>query len=350
MGADNNSQIRQAFYERLAEQGLAPLWEVLHNLVPATPNTACGAAFWSYREIRSLLMEAGDLITAHEAERRVLVLENPFHRGQARITNSLYAGLQLIRPGEVARAHRHTQSALRFIVEGDGAFTAVDGEKAYMERGDLILTPPWQWHDHGCEASEPTVWIDGLDLPMLAYFAAGFAEPGSVEAQQTSRPIGDSRARFGVNMAPVDWRPSGQASPVFHYPYAPARDALERMSCAEAWDPVHGLKMRYLNPCTGADALPTISTFLQMLPKSFRGDVYRCTDAAVYFVVEGNGRTKIGDAQTLWQKDDIFVVPNWAEHAHEADSDSVLFSFSDRVVHEKLGFWREQRGAALFLD
>lgn len=295
------------------------------------------------------------MISAAEAERRVLVLDNPAYAGQSRITNSLYAGLQLIRPGEVARAHRHSQSALRFIVEGSGAFTAVGGEKAYMERGDLILTPPWQWHDHGCEASSPTVWLDGLDLPMVGYFAAGFAEPGQVQAQQTSRPVGDARARFGANMAPVDWRPSGMASPVFHYPYAQSREALERLRRAERWDEVHGLKMRYINPMTGADALPTISTFLQLLPRGFRGESYRSTDASVYFVMEGSGSTMLCSgakerSQLTWSKDDIFVVPNWMEHALEVQEEAVLFSFSDRVVHEKLGFWREQRGDASLVE
>jgi gentisate 1,2-dioxygenase len=341
---------RSEFYERLRSAGLSPLWEVLHNLVPPAPNTACALAHWRYRDVRPLVMEAGDLISAAEAERRVLVLGNPAYPGQSRITNSLYAGLQLIRPGEIARAHRHSQSALRFVVEGSGAFTAVDGEKAFMERGDLILTPPWQWHDHGCEADTPTIWLDGLDLPMVAYFAAGFAQPSQVLTQEASRPVGDARARFGANMAPLDWRSSGMASPVFHYPYAQSREALERMRRAEGWDDVHGLKMRYINPMTGADALPTMSTFLQLLPKGFRGEHYRSTEASVYFVVEGVGSTQLGSTTLEWTKDDIFVVPNWIKHAHVSSEDAVLFSFSDRVVHEKLGFWREQRGETVLVD
>jgi hypothetical protein len=78
----------------------------------------------------------GTLITAREAERRVLVLENPGLRGASSITRTLYAGLQLILPGEVAPSHRHTQSALRFVLEGKGAYTAVDGERASMHPGD----------------------------------------------------------------------------------------------------------------------------------------------------------------------------------------------------------------------
>ncbi|SQB29014.1 gentisate 1,2-dioxygenase [Citrobacter koseri] len=139
---------RQQFYQHISGQNLTPLWESLHHLVPQTPNANCAPAYWNYQEIRPLLLESGNLIGAKEAVRRVLVLENPALRGQSSITATLYAGLQLILPGEVAPSHRHNQSALRFIVEGQGAFTAVDGERTQMHPGDFILTPQWRWHDH----------------------------------------------------------------------------------------------------------------------------------------------------------------------------------------------------------
>jgi len=144
---------RAEFYERLSNERLAPLWEVLSALVTPTPRTPAVAASWSFLQIRPLLMEAGELITAAEAERRVLILENPALPGQSRITQTLYAGLQLILPGEVAPAHRHIQNALRFIMDGDGAFTALDGERAYMHKYDLILTPALCWHDNGNETN-----------------------------------------------------------------------------------------------------------------------------------------------------------------------------------------------------
>lgn len=143
------SRDRQRFYQQISGQNLTPLWESLHHLVPQTPNANCAPAYWNYQEIRPLLLESGQLIGAKEAVRRVLVLENPQLRGQSSITSSLYAGLQLIMPGEVAPSHRHNQSALRFVVEGHGAFTAVDGERTAMSPGDFILTPQWRWHDHG---------------------------------------------------------------------------------------------------------------------------------------------------------------------------------------------------------
>jgi gentisate 1,2-dioxygenase len=334
---------RDDFYRRIADRHLTPLWEVLHGLVPRQPNTACAPAFWCYREIRSHLLEAGRLVTAAEAERRVLILENPAYPGESRLTNSLYGGLQLINPGEVARSHRHTQSALRFVMEGKGAFTAVDGEKAPMQRGDLILTPAWTWHDHGHEGHGPCIWFDALDIPLVRYLAAGFAEGAEFQSQPVQRPEGDSLARFGANMLPVDWQPQTQASPVFAYPYERSRAALARLAAAGPADPIHGVKMRYVNPANGGDALPTISAFLQLLPARFDGRWYRCTDAAVHIVVEGEGRTELEDGAFDWGPGDIFVVPNWARHRHTAGREAVLFSYSDRVIHQKLGLWREDR-------
>src|SRR5471032_722145 len=180
--------LRKEFYSRLDKDNLTPLWEVLHALVPSEPSTGCLPALWKYADIRPFIMESGRLITAAEAIRRVLILENPGLRGQSSITRSLYCGLQLILPGEVAPSHRHTQSALRFIVEGSGAYTAVGGERTTMRPGDFIITPTWTWHDHGNPGNEPVVWMDGLDIPLVAMFNAGFAENGESDEQVVTAP------------------------------------------------------------------------------------------------------------------------------------------------------------------
>src|SRR5918911_5554016 len=206
---------RQDFYDRIGAHNMAPLWESLHALVTRTPATPCVPAHWRYEEVRPYLMESGRLITAKEAERRVLILENPGLPGQASVTHSLYAGLQLILPGEVAPAHRHTQSALRFVIEGEGAYTAVDGERTTMRPGDFVITPSWTWHDHGNDSAEPMVWLDGLDIPLVRFFDASFAEPGNADRQMITHPEGDSFARFGNNLLPVDWKPTARTSPVF---------------------------------------------------------------------------------------------------------------------------------------
>jgi gentisate 1,2-dioxygenase len=335
---------RRAFYERIAPANLAPLWEQLHSLVTPAPAPRAEPAIWRYRDVRPHLLQSGSLISAQEATRRVLMLMNPGLGGQASITGSLFAGLQLIMPGEVAPAHRHTQSALRFIIEGHGAYTAVDGERTAMEPGDFVITPSWTWHDHGNDTDEPMVWLDGLDIQIVNLLGASFAEGYPDDSQPIARPEGDSFARYGNNLLPVDWRPEVKTSPVFNYPYVRTREALTALAKNGAPDPYHGHKLRYVNPASGEFAMPTIATFVQLLPAGFASLPYRSTDGTVFVCVEGEGETRIGDTAFAWEEHDIFVVPSWASHTHRAASEAVLFSFSDRVVQEKLGLWREARG------
>jgi gentisate 1,2-dioxygenase len=335
---------RQAFYDQIGKHSLAPLWERLHALVTRSPSSAALPVHWNYDDVvRPFMMQAGGLITAREAERRVLILENPGLAGQSRITNSLFAGLQMILPGEVAPAHRHTASALRFIVEGHGAYTAVEGERTLMEPGDFVITPSWTWHDHGNETSQAMVWLDGLDVPMIKMLDASFAEPSNAESQSVSRPEGDSLARYGANMVPVDWKPSLKSSPVFNYPYARSREALLTLSRNGDPDTHHGYKLRYINPGSGGSPMPTIGAFMALLPGGFATAPYRSTDGTVYSVVEGEGETRIGDTVVKWKPRDLFVVPSWFTHHHRASSDAVLFSFSDRPVQDVLSLWREER-------
>jgi len=335
---------RLAFYERISRKHLAPLWTSLSRLVTPEPVSACQPAAWSFADIRAAMIEAGGLISAREAERRVLILENPGLRGQSKITTDLYAGVQLVLPGEVAPAHRHAQSALRFVLEGDGAHTAVNGERTTMRYGDFIITPPMAWHDHGNETDHPMFWLDGLDIPIVQFLDASFSEHHDEDEQPIARPVGDSHARFGSNLLPVDYRTADGGSPVFNYPYARTREALERMRQTGPWDPCHGLKMRYTNPVTGGYPMTTIAAFIQLLPKGFVTKPYRSTDASVFVAVEGRGRTRIGaDFSVDWQPRDIFVVPSWKPVTHEASDDAVLFSFSDRPIQQALQLFREDR-------
>lgn len=333
---------RKAFYKRIDQDSLAPLWEVLGNLVPPQPTTSCVPALWRYRQMRPYLMEAGRIISAREAERRVLILENPGLRGASSITHSLYAGLQLILPGEVAASHRHTQSALRFVIEGEGAYTAVDGERTTMHPGDFIITPSWTFHDHGNPGAAPVIWLDGLDIPTVAFFDAGFAERYPQELQPVTKPEGDASARFGANLLPLEYSATSPTTPVFTYPYARSRDALEQLRRHGAPHASHGLKMQYANPATGGYPMPTIGAFIQLLPAGFAGAPYRATDGTVYCVVEGRGESRVGDSTFTWEPHDIFVVPSWCKASHRADDDAILFSFSDRPIQKALGLWREE--------
>ena len=314
------SDARQDLYRRMDKDNLAPLWEVLHALVPREPQGPCRAALWKYRAIRPYIEESGRAISAREAVRRVLVLENPGMRGRSQITTSLYCGLQLILPGEVAPSHRHTQSALRFIVEGAGAYTAVDGERVTMHPGDFILTPAWTWHDHGNPGKEPVVWMDGLDIPITHLFDATFAED-----------------------YPEEMHPEGKASRAFSFPYDKARATLAALAKNGNPDPCHGYKMEYLDPATGGPVMPTIGAFLQLLPRGMRTAPYRSSDATVYSVIEGTGKATIGGEDYGFEPRDTFVVPGWQPLVLEADEECVLFSYSDRPAQIALGLWRERR-------
>ena len=336
---------RQDLYRQIEKHNFAPLWEVYHELIPDQPVTPCKPALWKWTDARPHLMQAGELITAKEALRRVLVLQNPGMRGQACVTQSLFAGYQLILPGEIAPSHRHTQSALRFVIEGSGAYTAVDGERTMMNPGDFIITPSWTWHDHGNPGTQPVIWLDGLDLPILRTFAAQFHEPYPEDVQPISRGEGASLARYGNNLKPLGaLAPFGKTSPIFSYPYSRSRETLARLAREGDPDPCHGWKLEFTNPLTGGPAMPTIGTFIQLLPKGFHASPYRSTDGTVYQVAEGKGEVTIGAEAFSFGAKDTFVVPSWHPASIEAGAECVLFSYSDRPAQQALGLWRELRG------
>ncbi|HEY2979230.1 MAG TPA: gentisate 1,2-dioxygenase [Burkholderiaceae bacterium] len=337
------NESRRAYYERIGQHSMTPLWEVLGALVPPAPRTPVVPALWRYAELRDQVMEAGALITAEEAERRVLILENPALRGQSCITQSLYAGLQLILPGEIAPAHRHAQSALRLVLDGEGAYTAVDGERTTMRRGDFIITPAWTWHDHGNLGEQPVVWLDGLDIPLVRFLDAGFAEKTEAAVQQPLRPEGDALARYGSNMVPVDFHQTpSEPTRVFVYPFERTRASL--LGIAQGTPDAHfGFKLRYVNPATGASPMPTIGAFAQWLPAGFETQPYRSTDGSVYVCLEGEGEASIGEQSWRFAENDVFVVPSWHTLRLRAARDTLLFSYSDRPVQQVLGLWREQR-------
>lgn len=331
-----------AFLQRADKKDLSPLWEVLGTMVPVSPEPGFQAHLWKYREVRPYLMESCDLITAEEATRRVLVLENPSLRGRTRITESLFAGLQIVQPGEVAPAHRHVASALRFIIEGKRAFTAVDGERTFMEPGDFVVTPSWTWHDHGNESEEPMVWLDGLDVHIINSFNAGFREDSKTARHEITRPDDAALVEAGYSMIAADHKQSHNFSPIINYPYRRTREALDCMRQHRQPNPLHGFIIKYLNPLTGDWAMPTLGTWMRLLPKGFVSEPYRSTDSSVFVVVEGGGTVRIGDREFRFEEHDVFVVPSWQPYQMEAYDDTVLFNYSDRATQEKLGIFREQ--------
>ena len=335
----------KALYAEMQPNSLYPLWEVLGALVTPQPRSPARVHRWRYAEARDYLLRAGDLISAAQAERRVLIMENPGLPGSSCATSSLYAGLQLILPGEVAPCHRHAQCALRFVMEGEGAFTAVDGEKAIMRPFDLVLTPGWQWHDHGNTSAQPMIWLDGLDIPTVLHFDASFAEHWPEAAHPETVPPGDTTARYGKNMRPmrgtVTDRRAGR-QPLFHYPYAEWRDSLAGLARTGDPDPHFGYALEFTNPADGGAVMPTISAHVRLLPAGFVSRPRAATDGTVFVVVEGRGVARVDGVEIALEARDTLVVPSWRTLVLEAETELVMFGYSDRTAQEKLGLFREQ--------
>jgi gentisate 1,2-dioxygenase len=348
MRADQNYPPEHlAFYRKIDAQNMTPLWTVMGDLVTAEPRSACVPGYWPFSQVRQAALEAGALISTQQAERRVLVLENPGMRGRSQITTSLYAGVQLVLPGELARAHRHAAAALRFILEGDGAHTVVDGDRILMHPGDFIVTPSWSWHEHGNESDRPVFWLDGLDVPLIQFLDTSFAENLGEERHPGARTAEQPSVGQQTDILPVNRLHATQAAAAYGYPYVRSRETLERMMHGEAWDACHGLKLRYTDPATGGHALPTIGAWLQLLPGGLMTERYRSTAATVFAVAEGRGRSIIGNDLTIeWREHDVFVVPSWTHVRHYSAESAVLFSFSDQPIQEMLGLFHEQRGGA----
>lgn len=337
---------RQAFYDRIAPHALTPLWEVMNTLVTPEPQVTAKPHLWRYSEVRSFMMEAGALLSAEEATRRVLVLENPAFPGQSKATATLFAGIQMVLPGEIAPAHRHTQSALRFVLEGEHGYTSVGGERTTMHPGDFIITPPWAFHDHGNEGKSPVLWLDVLDAPMVQFFETSFAERHNEKKQILHRPEGDALARYGTGLLPLDdSHRYGLTAPVFNFPYERTRAALLAAGHGAAPDPHNAVALRYANPEDGNWAMPTIATWMMYLPAGFKTQPMRSTDGIVAAVAEGNGVVRVGDHYMGFGPRDVLALPNWSWRSFEAKTKCFLFCASDRVVQEKLGFWREERAA-----
>jgi gentisate 1,2-dioxygenase len=339
----NIEAVREEYYQRIAKHSMTPLWKVMKNVVTKEPVTRCAPVIWHFDDIKRLVMESGGLITAEEAERRVLILENPAMPGESRATNTLFAGVQMILPGEVAPAHRHVSSAIRFVLDGEGAYTAVEGEKAYMASGDFVITANWAPHDHGNTSKVPMLWLDVLDFPQVNFFETSFAEQYGEATQPTSRANGDSLAFYASGVLPDGAPAHMNRSPVINYTYARTRPIIERMMKAGDIDKRHGARARYANPITGGPVLPTMGASLALFPQGFGGESYRSTDGTVFVCAEGCGTTTVEGKVLEWGPHDVFVVPPWKRYAHAAEKESVLFSISDRPAQEALGIWREDR-------
>lgn len=326
----------QRFHQKLAQANMRGQWQ--NETVRKTgqgglwdngsfqPKAGGDGYLWHWEAVRQFLDESCEAVPESFTSRRSILFNNP---GLAKsTTNTINMGIQMIRPGELAWAHRHSISAIRFVISGDpGISTVVDGVRCAMETGDLILTPQWMWHDHLNQTGEPAIWLDVLDGPVLGMFNQVVFESYG-EKQQPVRNVAGA---------------GNDGAMTLRYPWRDAEAALMGLSGA-ALDPRQGFVHDYLDPKTGAAPLPTLGLRLHRLPPGFSGENHRRSISAVYHVVRGEGTTVIGDKTLSWKKGDCFVVPNWSWRRFEngsASSDAVLFSVHDTPLLERLGLYRE---------
>lgn len=297
---------------------------------------------WRWRDLESFLHRSTEVITPGDAgaERRILRLANPGIPDKT-VTLTMSVSVQYLLPGEVAPAHRHTPCAIRFSVAGRGAYTTVEGDKCVMAPGDLILTPPLMWHDHGNEGTEPVIWIDALDFPLVRYLDAVV-----YEHHRDARQAVSARAKSDRRYTVAGLRPGTDGPkpyPLIHYRWDRTQDALARLAEVET-DPFDDVAMEYVNPDTGGSLFPTLACWIQMLRPGVRTRAHRQTSSAVYYVFAGEGTTIIGGRRFAWGRGDFLVVPPWTwhEHANESKEPAVLFSVQDVPVLRALGLYREE--------
>ncbi len=336
----------ELFYEELRQANGHPLWVRDPNPPKVLP------FLWKWSDYRPLLMKAMEVVPMEMANRRALFFANPGLKEQKSATSTLLANLQVIKPGEIAPTHRHSPSALRFVIEGKGAFTSVQGEKSYMEPGDFVTTPNWTWHDHGHEGEGPMIWLDGLDQPLIEKFEALFWEGYEDGTYPLSKANGLSQRMYGAGSLRPTWvkyRDSDKPfidyqrdSPMVNYKYAQARDTLFQLAKETEGSPFDGVTLEYVNPNTGGAAFATMACFAQLLGKGQHTKAHRHTGGTIYHVIEGKGHSVIGGMRFDWRDKDTFVVPSWSWHEHVSETDAVLFSYNDTPVVSKLGLFREE--------
>jgi len=334
-----------AYSARLEALALAPLWTALHALLPHERQTCVVPHRWRWSELRGPLLESARLVPIEQAERRVLVLCNPGLPGVFAATATLYAGFQVILPGEAAPSHHHTAAALRLVVEGRGAYTTVDGVKCVMEPGDLIITPPMRWHEHGHEGGDPVVWLDGLDIPLVRNLEANWASP----MKPASAPVtlvDSSQDEFtAAGLVPRTSRYEDTGYPQVRWPWREVRTALQALA---ATAPRRAeIVLRHVNPRTGEAPLRTMGSEARWLRPGEESRPERRTGSEVVYVIEGQGESRVGDAVLPWEPGDVFVVPpwHWTQHRNRSGSAPAgLFHLNDEPAVRALGLWQEEVG------
>lgn len=336
-----------AYYDELERLDAGALWTVANKIEPWQPQSASVPVLWRYADLRAHVLRSVELVTPEKAGRRVVYLNNPGRQDVAAAVGWLYSGLQVMHPGEVASAHAHSASALRFIMEGSGAYTIVDGHKMTLGANDFVLTPNGTWHEHGVDGNgSPCIWQDGLDIPLVNALEANFYVVHPDMNQAVGHPVDDMPAAWGnPGLRPhgADWQRG--YSPCFKYQWGPTYEALGRYAATTAGSAFDGVMMDYVNPVTGGPVMQTIGASMQMLRPGEATRAHRHTGSVLYQCARGRGHSIINGRRFDWQERDIFCVPSWAWHEHangSASEDACLFSFNDMPVMRALGLYREE--------
>ncbi|MGF7135329.1 gentisate 1,2-dioxygenase [Paraburkholderia sp. EB58] len=315
---------------------------------------------WRWAQLRPQLAAAARLLPMEEAERRALLFCNPGYGGKPFATSSLLGAYQLTKPGENCPVHRHTPSASRFLLEGEGGWTTVEGEKCVLSRGDVVVTPPGAWHDHGNDGSSDIVWMDVLDLPLALRLKCNFFETEYFEvdtASESKAPVSclSQSERVVRDYSPTVYGTGGvmprfvthdrsTGSPQFLYKWKDTKVRLNALRDFEG-SPHDGIIVEYINPVTGESAMQTLSFHMQLLRPGEGCLLHRSTASALYSVVEGSGYTEVEGKRYEWGENDSIAVPAWAWHAHvntSANRDAVLYSVSESAALRKLGLYRRE--------
>ncbi len=335
------------YYQDLTKFEAAALWTVANKIEPWEPKSESVPVVWRYRDLRDYVLRSVDLVSPEKAGRRVIYLNNPGRQDVAAAVGWLYSGLQVMKPGEAASAHAHSASALRFIMEGRGAYTIVDGHKMTLGANDFVLTPNGCWHEHGVEADGlPCVWQDGLDIPLVNALEAGFYVVHPDLSQAVTHPVNDAVGIWGGRgLKPTlhDWQKP--YSPLLKYEWEPTYEALSAYAKVTDGSPFDGVIMDYINPLTGGPVMATIGASMQMLRPGEHTKAHRHTGSIIYQCAKGEGYSVINGKRFDWRERDIFCVPSWMFHEHvngSSSDDACLFSFHDLPVMRALNLYREE--------
>lgn len=338
-----------ALYEDLAGAYLQPLWE-LEGLLTREPRVKAVPYRWRAEELGKLARRAGDLVpVGRGGDRRVLAMSNPGLDGLPFVSGTLWAAVQYLQAHESAPAHRHTPAALRFVLEGEGVYTLVDGDPLAMRRGDLVLTPSWAFHEHHNPTDVPMTWLDVLDLPVVAALDAVFFEGGpSEEPDRSSAPASASEQRWGTGAGLAPQLPDGTGALAPHSPLLVYRWDRTDAALGALLDASGGrdATLRFTDPARGRDVMPTMRCEMRRVLAGTTTAADRQTGTRLSAVLGGAGQVTIGGQAFDVAEGDVFVVPSWCWLGVSAESQLDIFSASDAPVLDAVGLFRRAEAAA----